>query len=152
MSEAQPLPRYSDEIRHEAMRRFVDPARVSGKREFTISVKELMKAFPAEFSLERQGQFCSALRTRNFLSQNGLELVAVHGPASKRSTTVSYVYRFRPACDEAAMTTQPMSEAAAREEAHRLVNGLRGLLKEEIADFGGTEAYMRWVRSDEPAQ
>ncbi len=152
MIEAQQQSSYSEQIRREALRRFVDPARVSGEREFTIAVRDLMNAFPAEFSQERQGQFCSALRTKNFLTRNGLELVSVDGPASGRSTTVSYVYRFRPAHELTAETNLPMSETQAREEAHRLVEGLRGLLKEEITARGGTEGYMRWVRSEEPAR
>jgi hypothetical protein len=33
------------------------------------------------------------------------------------------------------------------EWAHRVTGKLRGLLKEEMAAFGGGEAFLRWVRS-----
>jgi hypothetical protein len=45
--------------------------------------------------------------------------------------------------------------AAERPEdwAFRLTEKLRGLLKEEIAQYGGTEGYIRWVRGyDEEEQ
>ena len=35
--------------------------------------------------------------------------------------------------------------------AKRLAEGLRGLLKEELKEYGGTEGFVRWVRSDEDA-
>jgi hypothetical protein len=35
-------------------------------------------------------------------------------------------------------------------QALRAFEKLRGLLKDEISALGGTEAYMRWVRSDHP--
>jgi hypothetical protein len=38
------------------------------------------------------------------------------------------------------------------ERAHRLTEKMRGLLKEEIAEYGGGEAFLRWVRGyDEDA-
>lgn len=42
-------------------------------------------------------------------------------------------------------------KAAEREEtpeewAHRMTSKLRGLLKEELAEYGGGEAFLRWVR------
>jgi hypothetical protein len=35
------------------------------------------------------------------------------------------------------------------ERALRLTEKLRGLMQDEIAAHGGTEGFMRWVRSDE---
>jgi hypothetical protein len=40
-------------------------------------------------------------------------------------------------------------QESPKERAFRLTEKLRGLLKEEIAAHGGTEGFMRWVRSDE---
>jgi hypothetical protein len=37
--------------------------------------------------------------------------------------------------------------AAAR--AKRLTEALRGLLKEELKEHGGAEAFVRWIRSDD---
>jgi hypothetical protein len=36
--------------------------------------------------------------------------------------------------------------------ASRLTEALRGLMKEEIQKQGGTEAFLRWIRSDEDAR
>jgi len=33
--------------------------------------------------------------------------------------------------------------------AHRLTEKLHGLLKEEMAAYGGGEAFLRWVRSED---
>jgi hypothetical protein len=33
--------------------------------------------------------------------------------------------------------------------AFRLTEKLRGLLKEELAEYGGGEAFLRWVRSED---
>lgn len=141
---------YSEPIRQMAVDHFIRPARQAGKREFTISVRQLMDLFSEEFRFNRQGQFCSALVKRTFLDENGLELVGTAGPSSSRSTTVTHSYRFRGGPEEP--VPQPMTRAQAEAEAHRLVNGLRGLMKNDFAQFGGGEAFLRWVRSDEPAE
>ena len=42
---------------------------------------------------------------------------------------------------------------AAKEDsdawAERVTSKIRGLLKDEIAKFGGTEGFIRWVRSED---
>ena len=43
--------------------------------------------------------------------------------------------------------TKPTDESP-EERACRLTEKLRGLLKEELAEYGGAEAFVRWVRSD----
>lgn len=45
----------------------------------------------------------------------------------------------------------PLVEETPAERAFRLTEKLRGLMKDEIAAHGGTEGFMRWVRSDEDA-
>jgi hypothetical protein len=35
------------------------------------------------------------------------------------------------------------------ERAFRLTEKMRGLLKEELAEYGGGEAFLRWIRSEE---
>lgn len=32
------------------------------------------------------------------------------------------------------------------------MEGLRGLLKEEFAEYGGGEAFIRWIRSEDDAE
>jgi hypothetical protein len=43
---------------------------------------------------------------------------------------------------------QPPAETPA-ERAARLTHKLAGLLKDELAEYGGGEAFLRWMRSDE---
>jgi hypothetical protein len=69
------------------------------------------------------------------------------------STTVVFRYRVRPT--EAQMQDALDSQARPRVEgpeetpearAYRLTEKLRGLLKDELAEYGGGEAFIRWVR------
>jgi hypothetical protein len=39
-------------------------------------------------------------------------------------------------------------EETPAERVHRLTEQLRGLLKDEIAQYGSAEEFIRWVRSD----
>lgn len=36
----------------------------------------------------------------------------------------------------------------ASTQAKQLTEALRGLLKEELREYGGAEAFVRWIRSD----
>lgn len=38
---------------------------------------------------------------------------------------------------------------SSKDRACRLTESLRGLLREEIAEHGGAEAFVRWVRSED---
>lgn len=42
-----------------------------------------------------------------------------------------------------------LGEETPEEWAHRLTGKLFGLLKEELAEYGGGEAFLRWVRSED---
>ena len=44
---------------------------------------------------------------------------------------------------------QTMPSESPSERAYRVTEQLRGLLKDEIAEYGGTEGFMRWMRHDE---
>ena len=69
------------------------------------------------------------------------------------SPTVVVRYRVaRPAAEKSEVKKLPenargeASEETPEEWAHRLTGKLRGLLKEELAECGGGEAFLRWVR------
>ncbi len=136
----------SDRIRQKAVDKWVRPAITQGREKFSISVKEIMAELEQEgFPPHHQAQFCSALRTKTFLNEHGLKIEQTEGPPSKVSTTVVFHYRV-----ESRSKPQPSNaHESPAERAHRVTAGLRGLLKKEIAEFGGTEAFMKWVRSDE---
>lgn len=41
------------------------------------------------------------------------------------------------------------NEETPSARAFRLTEKLRGLLKEELAEYGGGEAFLRWIRSED---
>ena len=143
----------SDRIRAVAREKYVNPAIQSGKKQFTIRVRDLLGDLHAEgFPARHTPQICSALQTAKFLRENGLEIEEVEGPPKKVSPTV--VVRYRVAnrgtlglSENQARESQPdKPEETPEEWAHRVTGKIRGLLKEELADFGGGEAFLRWVR------
>jgi hypothetical protein len=147
----------SDKIRTLAQAKYVAPA-VQGRRtHFSISVKDLLLDLQAEgFPGSHIPQICSALKTSKFLRENGLELEGIDGPPSLQSTTV--IFRYRMAKDlktsDAAVKQTDARESLLHEEdpvarAVRLSEKLRGILKEELAEYGGGEAFLRWIRSED---
>lgn len=146
----------SDRIRALARAKYVSPALTAGKRQLTIRVRDLLGDLSAEgFPSSRTPQICSAIQTAKFLRENGLEIEAVDGPPKKVSSTVIVHYRVAESAaagaeNESAET--PDSSGALEDpsaRAMRLTAKLRGLLKEELAAYGGGEAFLRWVRSED---
>jgi hypothetical protein len=143
----------SDKVRATAKTKYIQPAKQAGKREVSIAVRDLLKddLDKAGFPGNRVPSVCSAIRTRGFLRENGLEIISIDGPASKTSPTVVFHYRIK---DEnpgggggaSSPPAVPSSEELPRERAKRLVAELRGLLKIDLAEHGGVEGFMRWVR------
>ena len=145
----------SDQVRAVAQSTFVKPAYQSGRKEFSIPVKKLMDSLQAQgFPPNHTPQICSALQTGKFLRPNGLEIVRIDGPKSKTSTTVVFHYRITGSISGLQQPSRAAASAEAEQEnpqarSRRLTDKLRGLLKEEIADRGGAEAFIRWVRSED---
>jgi hypothetical protein len=151
----------SDLVRTVAAEKYVQPAILAGKTQFSVAVKDLMKDLRGKgFPAGNYPQVCTALRTGKFLKENGLEIEGIDGPPSGLSTTVVVRYRVAnsnphrvqsvPSSPAAESNQQPEELPVAR--AHRLFEGLRGLLKEELAEYGGGEAFIRWMRSEEDEQ
>jgi hypothetical protein len=125
---------------------YVEVARRSGKSQFAIRVRDVLQ------SLKTMGVpkgntplVCSALQSRKFTDGNRLKIVDVEGPPSKMSPTVVVKYQFLE--DGANLTAVPQETHEAR--AKRLTDKLRGLLKNELAEHGGADAFIQWVRSDD---
>ena len=145
----------SDQVRAVAKDKFVLPAKRSGRDAFEIRVKGLLRELaPLGFPANSTPLVCNALRSERFLDDNGLEIVEIEGPPSKLSTTVVMHYRVAgrqrgKAAKSSHLdpNTSQMENPAAR--AKRLTELLRGLLKEEIKEYGGAEEYIRWIRSDD---
>jgi hypothetical protein len=62
-----------------------------------------------------------------------------------RTNDTIFEFKFK---DDSVLSNATTKESPA-ERAFRLTEKLRGLMKDEIAARGGTEGFMRWVRSDE---
>jgi len=146
----------SDKIRQRAVEKYLLPALESGQERFSIRIKELMRELETEgFPPNHPAQFCTALKKQAFLQEYGVALEGIEGPRSGMSTTVVLHFRIAKRDNgvgktsrEIAPDTVPKAEDPTA-RAKRVTAGLRGLLKNEIAAYGGTEAFIRWVRSDE---
>ncbi len=143
----------SEQVRAMAVERYIVPALHSGRTEFSIAVKDLMGDLVAQgFPPANTPQVCTALRKKEFLREHGLEIDGIDGPPSKMSTTVVVRYRVAKPLDPSNAIEAPANtDAKAVEEtpevrARRLTEKLRGLLKDELAEYGGSEAFLRWVR------
>jgi hypothetical protein len=150
----------SDLVREVAFERYVRPAIASGRQEFSIVVKDLMRELrPQGFPASNYSQICSSIKEKGFVKGNGLRIVGIDGPPSGQSSTVVVHYKRvgtgtqLPPGDEVPPggNSQPGSTETSTTEAVRLMEGLRGLLKAELAEYGGGEAFLRWIRSEDDA-
>ena len=147
----------SDQVRTVALEKYVHPAISAGKAQFSVAVRDIMQHLQAQgFPANNWPQVCTALQTEKFLRTNGLEIDGIDGPPSKMSTTVVVRYRVANlgALPAKAENLQAGGRMETREEnpsarAFRLTEKMRGLLKEELAEYGGGEAFLRWVRSED---
>jgi len=146
----------SEQVRSVAFEKYVKPALREGRTRFSIAVKDVMQDLVSKgFPPANTPQVCSALRKKEFLQNHGIEIEGIDGPPSKMSTTV--VFRYRLANQRGGRNREPFVSAASElrlEEdpdvwAERVTGKIRGLLKQEIAQLGGAEAFIRWVRSED---
>jgi len=144
----------SDQVRAVALEKYVHPAIRAGKVQFSVAVRDLMRHLQADgFPAKNLPQVCTAIQAHKFLRENGLQIEGVDGPPKKQSPTV--VVRYQVASRVAKPTTGSvgleeevanLKDETPSERAYRLTEKLRGLLKEELAEYGGGEAFLRWVR------
>jgi hypothetical protein len=147
----------SDQVRALAMERYIEPAKRAGKMQFAIAVRDLMQELrPQGFPADNWRQVCTAIRAEKFLRSSGLEIESVDGPPSKSSPTVVVRYRvaipgapIEPAEMPSSTRQSDNNEETPEERAHRLTGKIFGLLKDELAEYGGGEAFLRWIRSDD---
>jgi hypothetical protein len=151
----------SDRIRELAATKYVQPALSAGEEQFSIRVRDLLNDLRAEgFPPRHTPQICSALVTSKFLRDNGLAIEKVEGPPSLQSPRVVVHYRIDQsgkasgspagsAGGSGPTESQYKSEEDPSQRAFRLTEKLRGILKEELAEYGGAEGFIRWIRSDD---
>jgi hypothetical protein len=147
----------SDQVRSVASEKYITPAIRAGKSRFSVAVRDLMNDLePLGFPARNWPQICTAIQAEKFLRANGLEIESVDGPPKKQSPTVVVRYRvkgspldsrnYNPPEPNRELQS-PTEDPAAR--AFRLTEKLRGILKNELAEFGGAEGFVRWVRSED---
>jgi hypothetical protein len=145
----------ADKVRAVALLKYVGPAKKAGSVEFSIAVKDLLKDLESvDFPLNYTPLVCNSIKTKNFQRENHLEITRVDGPKSQTGTRVVVHYRVlnEDRNTSSASTGKSNPAETPRDRAKRLVGELRGLLKKEIAQYGGAEGFMRWVRGhDEDA-
>jgi hypothetical protein len=124
--------RDADRIRMHGRERYALPARERKQKRFSIRAGDVVR----ELSMTgRAPAVCSALKSREFLQQNNLQLVEKSGPKSGQSTTVIYTYEVLDAKQPLVKGPDPWLR-------------LRGALKDVFAELGGGEAYLRAERND----
>lgn len=145
----------SDQVRDLAEEKYVKPAVAAGVTHFSVAARDLMRELKSKgFPARNWPQICTSIQSEKFLRANGLEIECVDGPPSGQSSTVVVHYRLVGARPNPADTPQaaPNRDSGAEdpeEWAHRLTGKLFGIMKDELAEYGGGEAFMRWIRSDE---
>ncbi|GGH13228.1 hypothetical protein [Silvibacterium dinghuense] len=149
------MSKLSDKVREVAVSMYIRPARKSGKNEFSIPVRGLSETLDGEgFPRNHIPQICSAIQAQKFLREQNLEIVRVDGPEKKQGTTVVVHYRvIRENGGSISRSIMPPSDSSIietpKDKADRLIAKIRGVLRDEIASYGGAEGFIRWVRSEE---
>jgi len=124
--------RDADRIREYATEKYVLPARQQKQKRLSIRAGDVVRDLRLRGSTPA---VCSALKTREFLQSNDLQLVETSGPKSGQSTTVVYTYEFA-----SSKQSPPQPEDSW--------SRLRGALKDVFTELGGGEAYLRAERSN----
>jgi hypothetical protein len=112
--------------------RYVQEGRRRGDSEVTIVAGQLVRELHLN---NRVPAVCSALASKRFLTDNGLELEKKEGPPSGMSTTTRFTYRF-----VGALSNEP-----TRSEKFL---ALRGAGKEAFKTLGGGDTYLRTERTE----
>ncbi len=137
----------SDAVRELVIRDYIQPARVGNRRRFAITQGELKaKMVELGFPARNANQIGTSIEADFFLKNNGLRLCSPKSQSRKNEAVYEFEFvdtvQGKPAVSTGAVETP-------EQRAERLLGRLLGLMKDEIAAHGGTEGYMRWVRSDD---
>ncbi len=141
----------SDRIRELVAERYVRPALKNGNVRLSIRVRDVLKDAEAtpDFPRGRTPLICEVLQGKKLLAENGLEIESVEGPPSKQSRTVVVHYKRSESVDSPGVAFGTSNGETPAEWAKRLTDKLRGLLKEELAEYGGAEGFIRWTRDED---
>jgi hypothetical protein len=120
----------SDLVRSYVEQQVIRPARSKGQLEFSIVAGDVHKALRFSHLVPL---VCQALRKKEWLHKNGLELKNEIGPPSGLSTTMVFTYRF------VSIDANPAPSG---------LRGLAGIGKDLWKDWGGGEAFLKQERAD----
>lgn len=149
----------SDRIREIVREQYVLPAIQAGNTRLSIKAGDVLREAEKNpnFPRSRTPMICKVLEGKKLLNENGLVIESVEGPPSRQSRTVVVHYRVN--CE--GQPSKSQSSGGKVNSSHRLdvpedsaawakrVTGkMAGLLKEELAAYGGGDAFIKWVRSD----
>ncbi len=121
----------SDVVRSHVREVYLKPAIQRGERVFVVNAGAVHKALALN---NRVPLVCAALKSRKFLDDNKLRLVAQSGPPSGQSTTVTFTYE--------------ILAPGARAASPNPLIGLRGVAKDLFRELGGGESFIRGERSN----
>jgi hypothetical protein len=142
--------RSADDVRVVVAKRYVKPFLSAGTAAFSIRVRDVLSDLAKEgFPRGRTPLVCEVLQGKKFLQENGLEIESVEGPPSKQSSTVVVHYRVRQSGNRPGQEHDSPPVESSEAWAKRLTDKLSGLLKDELAAYGGGEAFLKWVRSED---
>jgi hypothetical protein len=160
----------SERVRELAIREYVEPARKNGGK-IAIRIGEIQNKLLKEgFPSNHMRQIYTSLESKRlFLEPLGLILETPSGQPVRVGTVLRFAISDHrsSAAKRSGVHGRPLApggthssdqreslvngdgaEETSEEWARRVTDKLAGLLKEEIASFGGVDAFMKWVRSD----
>ena len=143
--------RLTDRIRSLVVSDYVLPAKKAGRARLSVSVKDVRTQLAKGESMRgKSAVICQALQSKKLLSETGMTVEGVDGPPSKMSprVVVHYLLAEGRVADGGESSATETSEAWAE----RVTRNIRGLLNDEMAAYGGGEAFLRWVRSEDEAE
>ena len=124
----------SDVVRRHAYDAYYRPALRRGEKVFSVNVGTVHKVLALT---NRVPLVCAALKSRKFLEENGLDLIAETGPPSGQSTTVTFTYQIVGDNREEAVPNESLLQ-------------LRGIAKDLFRELGGGEAFIQQERKNFP--
>jgi hypothetical protein len=120
----------SDIVRNYVSDSFIKPAQKRGDRTVLVNVGAVHRALNLQ---NRVPLVCAALKSRKFLEEQGLRILATTGPPSGQSTTVTFTYE--------------ILAGVSRSSPINPLIGLRGIAKDVFKKLGGGEHFIRTERS-----
>jgi hypothetical protein len=126
----------SEKIAEHVITHYVEPARRTGQTMIEVQAGKVHRDLGWK---NRVASVCTTLESQKFLKENHLFLLHVSGPASGRSTTVSFAYGVLDPRKE-------MEECTPKTPQGEKLKALYGLSSKAFGELGGGEEFLRRER------